>query len=95
LYDGTRQFKIKFDPKITNFKNNILENKVDTIGNKYPFILRNGNINYKSFDIQGLISLHSDYDGLFISPNKYTLDEWEFTTNLTSNNIASERYFKR
>ena len=95
LYDGTRQFKIKFDPKITNFKNNILENKIDTIGNKYPFILRNGNINYKSFDIQGLISLHSDYDGLFISPNKYTLDEYEFTTNLTSNNIASERYFKR
>ena len=95
LYDGTRQFKIKFDPKITNFKNNILENKIDTIGNKYPFILRNGNINYKSFDIQGLISLHTDYDGLFISPNKYTLDEWEFTTNLTSNNIASERYFKR
>ena len=95
LYDGIRQFKIKFDPKITNFKNNILENKIDTIGNKYPFILRNGNINYKSFDIQGLISLHSDYDGLFISPNKYTLDEWEFTTNLTSNNITSERYFKR
>jgi len=51
LYDGIRQFKIKFDPKITNFKNNILENKIDTIGNKYPFILRNGNINYKSFDI--------------------------------------------
>ena len=95
LYDGTRQFKIKFDPKITSFKNNILENKIDTIGNKYPFILRNGNINYKSFDIQGLISLHTDYDGLFISPDKYTLDEWEFTTNLTSNNIASERYFKR
>lgn len=95
LYDGIRQFKIKFDPKITNFKNNILENKIDTIGNKYPFILRNGNINYKSFDIQGLISLHSDYDGLFISRDKYKLDDFEFTTNLTSNNIASERYFKR
>jgi len=42
-----------------------------------------------------LISLHSDYDGLFISRDKYKLDDFEFTTNLTSNNIASERYFKR
>lgn len=93
LYDGKQQFKISFDPKITNFKNNILENKIDTIGNKYPFILRNGNVNYKSFDIQGLISLQTDTEGLFLSTESYETDE--IVTDLTSKNIASERYFKR
>ena len=93
LYDGNQQFKISFDPKITNFKNNILENKVDTIGNKYPFILRNGNVNYKSFDIQGLISLQTDTEGLFLDTSLYETDD--IITDLTSKNIAAERYFKR
>ena len=93
LYDGNKQFKISYDPKITNFKNNLLENKVDTIGNKYPFILRNGNVNYKSFDIQGLISLRSDEEGLFMDKNSYEWDEVE--SDLTSKNITSERLFKR
>ena len=93
LYDGTQQLKISYNPKITNFKNNILENKVDTIGSKYPFILRNGNINYKSFDIEGLLSLLTDSDGLFLNTSNYVLDD--VSTDLTSQNIASERYFKR
>ena len=93
LYDGKKQFKISYDPKVTNFKNNILENKVDTIGNKYPFILRNGNVNYKSFDIQGLISLQSDEEGLFLNPESYEWDDVK--SDLTSKNITSERIFKR
>ena len=93
LYDGTQQLKISYNPKITNFRNNILENKVDTIGSKYPFILRNGNINYKSFDIEGLLSLLTDSEGLFLNTSNYVLDD--VSTDLTSQNIASERYFKR
>jgi hypothetical protein len=82
LYDGTQQLKISYNPKITNFKNNILENKVDTIGSKYPFILRNGNINYKSFDIEGLLSLLTDSEGLFLNTSNYVLDD--VSTDLTS-----------
>jgi hypothetical protein len=41
LYDGERQLKIRFNPKISNFKNNVLESKMDTLGSKYPFIFRN------------------------------------------------------
>ena len=93
LYDGNRQFKISYDPKITNFKNNLLENKIETVGNKYPFILRNGNVNYKSFDIQGLISLRSDEEELFMSHDSYEWDEVK--SDLTSKNITSERNFKR
>jgi len=32
LFDGERQLKIRFNPKVSSFKTNILENKTDTIG---------------------------------------------------------------
>jgi hypothetical protein len=60
LYDGERQLKIRFNPSVDSFKSTILENKVDTIGNKYPFIFRNGIVNYKEFSISGLLSLLGD-----------------------------------
>ena len=93
LFDGQQQFKISYDPKITNFKSNLLENKIDTIGSKYPFILRNGNVNYKSFDIQGLISLRSDEEHLF-SNLSFNDDNYNIPSDLTSNNITVERKFK-
>lgn len=67
LYDGERQLKIKYNPKITSFKNTLLESKVDTIGSKHPFIFRNGNVKYKEFPISGLISYLSDENDLFYS----------------------------
>ena len=51
LFDGTRQLKIKFNPKVSSFKTNHLEAKIDTLGSKYPFIFRNGNVKYKEFPI--------------------------------------------
>ena len=65
LYDGERQLKIKFNPKMSSFKKDILESKVDTLGSKYPFIFRNGQVEYKEFPIQGLISYLSDEENLF------------------------------
>ena len=73
LYDGERQLKIKFNPKVNSFKTDLLEAKVDTIGSKYPFIFRNGNVEYKEFPINGLISFLMDEEGLFVN-NKYLFD---------------------
>jgi len=56
LFDGTRQLKIQYNPKVSSFKNDILESKIDTIGSKYPFFFRNGHVHYKEFPISGLIS---------------------------------------
>lgn len=56
LFDGERQLKIRYNPKVSSFKNDILESKTDTIGSKYPFIFRNGHVNYKEFPLSGLIS---------------------------------------
>ena len=96
LYDGERQLKIRFNPKISSFKATILESKTDTLGGKYPFIFRNGNVNYKEFPISGLISLLGDENNEFLSglvaDSTSIRDEaghW-----LTADNFRKEREFK-
>lgn len=92
LYDGTRQLKIKYNPKVTGFKNNLLESKLNTIGSQHPFIFRNGNVKYKEFSISGLISCSTDDEFLFVNENDF--GEYDYTANLIGANIASEREFK-
>lgn len=106
LYDGARQLKIRFNPKVASFKATVLENKVNTIGSQYPFVFRSGSVNYKEFPISGLISLLSDPSEKFIQgiqsenlfPNRQgtpSLDSPHgLDTNLTSYNIQRERQFK-
>ena len=107
LYDGKRQLKIKYNPKVSSFKNVHLEAKVDTIGSKHPFIFRNGVVDYKEFPIAGLISYLSDENGLFMVPEELGLDSISAvkrsddisgkqfkTTNLVDYNMFAERNFK-
>ena len=99
LYDGERQLKIKYNPKISSFKNTLQEAKVETIGSKFPFIFRNGNINYKEFPISGLISYHSDENDLFWSGKPAVFDGNRgeaITAPLPAdlNDISLERKFK-
>ena len=51
---------LRFDPVINNFSNKIAESITDTIGSKYPFIRRNGNVNYRTFALSGTISCFMD-----------------------------------
>ena len=92
LYDGKRQLKIKYNSKITKFTNTRLEQKIDTIGGQYPFIFRNGQVNYNEFPIGGLISYFMDEKHLFIPEADLITDEK--TTNYTTDNVAQERLFK-
>ena len=62
-----RQLKIQFNPSINSFKRNVSETKVETIGSQYPFVIRNGAINYSEFPISGLISFQMDDDEVFIT----------------------------
>lgn len=92
LFDGERQLNIRFNPKVSSFKADHLESKTDTIGSKYPFISRNGNVDYKEFSISGLISYQMDNVELFMS--KQELGISEVSNNLTTENITAERVFK-
>lgn len=92
LYDGERQLKIKYNPKVASFKNDVLESKMDTIGAKFPYIFRNGNVKYKEFSISGLLSCQLDEEFLFVDEG--SLNRFDNTSNLVSDNIATEREFK-
>ena len=87
LFDGDKQLRIRFNPKVSSFKNYILETKVDTIGSKYPFFFRNGSVKYKEFPINGLISCLMDEEQLFME-NEFV------STNLIDSNIYQEKEFK-
>ena len=80
LFDGERQLRIRYNPKVSSFKNDILESKTDTIGSKYPFIFRNGHVNYKEFPISGLVSYWSDDEELFLKLEDIGIDD---VTNLS------------
>ena len=65
LVGANSQLKVKFDPKISSFNHKVVQSITETIGSKYPFIRRNGNIGYKTFNISGLITRHMDEYELF------------------------------
>jgi hypothetical protein len=102
LSDGKRQLCLKYNPKVSSFKNTILESKMDTIGGRYPFFFRNGNVHYKEFPISGLISLMMDenkdfLEGMNIIDNINHEDPYGVVENaifLTSENFFKEREFK-
>lgn len=107
LTDGDRQLRIRFNPKISSFKQDILETKTDTIGSQYPFIFRNGSVSYKEFPISGLISrIQNDKFGATSDIVDSTLKRDETpslaiaqipnynATDLVDENIKAEREFK-
>ena len=109
LCDAHKQLRIRFNPKVSSFKNVNLETKIETIGNKHPFILRNGRVSYKEFTISGLISYLMDMDNTFTNNNYNTLKQYnrnntkeiiknnisfDLSTDSTFNNIIKERDFK-
>ena len=95
LFDGKRQLKIRFNPKIASFKTVLLESKKNTIGSKYPFIFKNGSVAYKEFPISGLISYMMDNEEFFLSKKDDLFVNYvPNDTNLTDENITLERLFK-
>lgn len=89
LTRGDMQLAIKYDPNINTYKRTYVESLTETIGSKYPFIRRNGNINYRQFPISGLITHFCDEDELFLSKDKIygesksLYDEYNNTNNIT------------
>lgn len=55
LSSADKTLKIRYNPKISNFKYNITDTVTSTLGGAYPFVRRNGNTKYKSFSLSGLI----------------------------------------
>lgn len=60
LTTKNQQLKIKFDPQVNNYSRVVSQSLTETIGSKYPFIRRNGKVDYRTFSISGTISYFSD-----------------------------------
>lgn len=65
---GDRQLKVQFNPVISELKYNTMESQQTTLGSQYPFIRRNGNNYFRSFNISGLVSALMD-DNRWYNPN--------------------------
>ena len=96
-----RQLKIKFNPTVSSFKRTIQETRTDTIGSQYPFVRRNGHMNYAQFPIGGLISFEMDESELFTSLEELFGDNLKLYTSYNNehritdaNNIMYEKLFK-
>ena len=61
-----QQLKLAFDQTLENFSITTNDSQINTLGSKYPYVIRNGNTYYKQFPINGLISLNMDENNLFI-----------------------------
>ena len=77
LYDNNKTL-VLLNPTVSSYKTVIQEQKVETIGNKFPFYFRNPTINYKEFSIGGLITNYNETGN----------------TNLTNINFKAEREYK-
>ena len=62
--EGT-QLCVRFNPNINSFKTNVSDNTVTTIGGKYPYITRNGNMYYRTFSLSGTIAYEMDAEHQF------------------------------
>lgn len=61
-----QQLKLAFDQTLENFSITTNDSQINTLGSKYPYVIRNGNTYYKQFPVNGLISLNMDENNLFI-----------------------------
>lgn len=77
LSDGERILRVRYNPQMSTFKTIIQEQKVDTINRQFPFFFRNGNIKYKEFAINGLISYHADEELAFLTEEEKAAFEFE------------------
>lgn len=100
------QLKLKYDNDMNSYKINVSESRTDTIGGMYPFITRNGNPNYKTFPVNGLISFAMDDMNTFMKKKEVYNDEtsdgaivsfynkYNETNNITQYDYFYERFFR-
>lgn len=84
LYCNGVQYRFQFDQKISSFKHTVQRTKQDTLGDKYPHLVQNGNSYYAEFPISGLISYQGNAD--------QDLKRWQFGTMNSELTSVSSKY---
>ena len=71
LYEKDKQLKLAYDFHLDSYQNKVYETVVETIGDQYAHIIRNGNINYRTFTCSGLIAEAMDINHTFTTEDEY------------------------
>lgn len=90
LTKDKKQLNIKFDPNVSSMKHMVTDTKIDTIGSRFPYIIRTGAVDYRTFPIGGLISFHMDEDQIFTNKNEIYGESAELYKDFNIENDISE-----
>ena len=82
-----QQVSIIYNEIISSFKPVRKDVLIETIGSKYPFIIRNASINYKTMEFSGTITAHMDIENI----SGYGLSTYYSNYNTA---IKTERFFR-
>ena len=85
------QLCVKFNPNIGNYRKNVSDSTVTTIGSKYPYITRNGAMNYRSFSLSGTIAYEMDIRHQFTSRSEIYGDWINVYGSYFSNHFFNQR----
>ena len=87
-----KQLALKFDTTISSLKKILTESVTNTLGAKYPFVKRNGDVNYYQFPISGLITYRQDDIDWFTSLEEIYQDSvTDHDAYNNNHNISNER----
>lgn len=67
LMRQNRQIAIRYNGQVISWKPTVNRQKVDTLGGKYPKFVENAVMNYKTYQINGLISAEGDFNRKFMN----------------------------
>ena len=81
------QIAIRYDGKVSSWKPTINRQKIDTLGGKYPKFVENAMMNYKTFQISGIISAEGDYNRKFLNEFNFYKDKNDNKIYYYKNNI--------
>lgn len=65
IYRDGLQIKLQYNQTMNSFKHTVLASKQDTLGDRYPHLVKNGYAYYAEFPLNGLISFEMDRDQTF------------------------------
>lgn len=78
------QLNINLNPEISQYSHTVIQSKNDTIGSKYPFIKRNGNVDYRTFSLSGTVSAFMSNEQY---PEMYTIEDGVVKKDSISQNL--------
>ena len=74
ISSGDKQLAIRYNGQIGSMTPTVNRVKIDTLGGRYPKFAENAKLNYKQFNLSGLLVAESDYNRKFLNDLDYLDD---------------------